>query len=123
MSVKLLVVEDDKNLNLMLQLILNRRKLNWEFRSARDGVEALEVLEKYPADLAMVDLEMPRMGGLELIRNIKARPEWARLKLAVLSSSDDQNLKEQVRAAGVTDIWMKPIFPEVLFSRITGVLG
>jgi sigma-B regulation protein RsbU (phosphoserine phosphatase) len=123
MAVKILIVEDDKNLNIMLPLILKKKKVNWEFRSAHDGVEALEVLQTYKPDLAMVDLEMPRMGGLELIRHIKADPTLSELKLAVLSASDDHELKDQVRAAGVQELWMKPIFPEILFSRITAMLG
>src|SRR5690348_13582479 len=70
MGTKLLIVEDDKNLNMMIQLILKNKKLDWEFRSARDGAEALEVLKEYKADLALIDLAMPRMSGVELIAQI-----------------------------------------------------
>lgn len=122
MAVKILFVEDDKNLNMMLRLILKNKKRDWEFRGAHDGLEALEVLETYKADLAVVDLEMPRMNGLELVLKIKEDPELSQCLLAVLSSSDDQSVKDQIKAAGVREIWMKPIFPEVLFSRIAAML-
>ncbi len=123
MGLKILFVEDDKNLNMMLRLILRNKKRDWEFRGAHDGVEALEILEGYKADLAVVDLEMPRMNGLELVQKIKADPKLAQCRLAVLSSSSDETIKDQVRAAGVHDIWMKPIFPDALFARIDAMLS
>ena len=123
MSVKILIVEDDKNLNLMLRLVLRNNKVDWEFRSAKDGVEALEVLESYPAHVALVDLEMPRMNGIELIQRLKSDPRWSGCRLAVLTSRTDPEARTLVKNAGVDEFWLKPIYPEVLFSRISAMLG
>ena len=122
MAVKILIVEDDRHLNMMLPLILKNKKVDWEFKNAHDGVEALEVLQTYDADLALCDLEMPRMNGLELIQRLKADPKLSRIKVAVLSSSDDENVRNQVRETGVSELWMKPIYPEILFSKISAML-
>ena len=123
MSVKILIVEDDKNLNLMLRLVLKNHKVDWEFKSARDGVEALEVLEHYAADVALVDLEMPRMNGIELIQRIKADPRRSAIRLAVLTSRTDGEARDDVEAAGVANFWLKPIYPEVLYANLKALLG
>src|SRR6185369_14080617 len=122
MSTKLLIVEDDKNLNVMIKLILKNKKLDWEFRSAHDGQEALEILKTYIADLALIDLALPKLNGAELIQKIKENPALTHCKVAVLTSSADESLKAKVRAAGVREMWMKPILPEVLFSNIAAML-
>jgi putative two-component system response regulator len=122
MSTKILIVEDDKNLNMMIQLILKNKKLDWEFRNARDGLEALEILKTYQADLALVDLALPQMDGAELIQRMKSNPALARCKIAVLTSVTDEGIKSKVRAAGVKELWMKPILPDVLFTNLAAML-
>jgi DNA-binding response OmpR family regulator len=122
MSTKILIVEDDKNINMMAQIILKNKKLDWELRGARDGVEALEILKTYKADLALVDLGLPKMDGAELVMNIRKDKELANCRVAVLTATKDESLKERVRAAGVREVWLKPIQADVLFSNIQAML-
>jgi len=120
---KILIVEDDKNINMMIQLILKNKKLDWEFRSGRDAEEALEVLKTFKADLVLVDLMLPKMDGAELIKKIKADTSLAHCRLAVLTATKDETLMARAKAAGVRDLWMKPILPDVLFTNIAALLG
>jgi CheY-like chemotaxis protein len=122
MSKKILIVEDDRNINMMAQLILKNKKMDWELRGARDGVEALEILKTYKADLVLVDLAMPKMDGAELVAQIKKDTELGHSKVAVLTATKDESLKERVRAAGVREVWMKPIQPDILFTNIQNML-
>jgi CheY-like chemotaxis protein len=122
MSKKLLIVEDDRNINIMIQLILKNKKLDWEFRSARDGVEALQILASYKADLALIDLELPKLNGVELIHKIQGDQTLSPCKLAVLTSTSNEAAKTAVRAARVP-LWMKPITAEGLFTNIAALLG
>lgn len=122
MSKKILIVEDDKNINMMIQLILKNKKLDWEFRSGRDAEEALEVLKTYKADLVLIDLMLPKMDGAELIKKIKGDPSLAQCRLAVLTATKDEALIARARAAGVRDLWMKPILPDLLFNNIAALL-
>jgi DNA-binding response OmpR family regulator len=123
MSTKILVVDDDKNQRKMIQLTLQNKNLDWEFRSAGDGLEALEVLETYKPDFVLVDLALPRMAGTELIRKMKAKPELSRCKIAVLSSISDEAVMAAVRASGVQELWMKPMLPGLLIAKITALLS
>ncbi|NIT35972.1 MAG: response regulator [candidate division Zixibacteria bacterium] len=60
----------------------------YEVAVATDGVEALQVLAKEPCDLAIVDLQMPRMDGFELTRRIRASAEYRDLPVVVVTSLD-----------------------------------
>jgi len=123
MSTKILVVEDDKNINMMIQLILRYKKLDWEFQSAHDGLEALEILRHYRADLALIDLAMPKLDGAALIERIKKDSELSSCKIAVLTSVADKSIEARVKAAGVLAFWRKPITADALFSNIRDLLG
>lgn len=123
MGTKILIVEDDKNINTMIQLILRNKKLDWEFRSAHNGIEALEILRHYKADLALIDLAMPKMDGISLIQRMRNIEELAACKIAILSSAVDSDVEATVRAAGVRAVWKKPITADALFSNIRELLG
>lgn len=122
MRPKILMVDDDTNHKKMVQLSLDSRNLDWEFRTAGDGLEALAVLETYRPDLALVDLALPRMAGTELIRKMKANPELAGCKIVVLSSIADESVTAAVRSYGVDDMWMKPMLPGVVLTKIKNLL-
>ncbi len=87
---------------------------------AKDGVEALEVLEKgieFPL-LILLDLKMPRMGGLEFLQRIRADKRWQRIPVVVLTSSKDEKDLIDAYKYNVAGYVIKPIefgdFVEVL---------
>lgn len=121
-SKKILVVEDDRNINMLIKIVLKHKKKDWELRGAHDGLEALEILGTYEADLVLIDLAMPKLNGVELIHKIKNNSALSRCKIAVLTATKDESLKASTRAAGIRDLWMKPITAELLFSNIDAML-
>jgi two-component system chemotaxis response regulator CheY len=119
--VKILIVDDSKAMRTLLRHFLH--ELQFESAQAEDGVQALEMLhEQGGFDLALVDWDMPRMNGLELVQAVRANARFNELKLMMVTA---QNSMERVCAAleaGATDFLMKPVTRESLEDKLR-VLG
>lgn len=85
---------------------------------AADGVEALECLSREPCPIVLCDIEMPRMGGLEFLREVRSRSEHANIKVVMLTASSRKNEIEQARAGGADGWLVKPMQPPTLLSMI-----
>jgi two-component system, response regulator len=119
---RILLVEDDpKDIELTLDA-LHEHNLANEVRIARDGVEALDYLyrrgqfsdlpEGYPA-VIMLDLKMPRMSGIETLRQIKQDKEMSTIPIVILTSSRESQDLETCYALGVNAYVVKPVkFPD-----------
>jgi CheY-like chemotaxis protein len=79
-------------------------------RTATDGQAALDIVRGGTAlpDLIVTDLSMPRMTGIELIRALKRDPATRAIPVAVVTSSDIVNDREDALAAGAQSFWAKP---------------
>jgi DNA-binding NarL/FixJ family response regulator len=86
---------------------------------ARDGVEAIELVEKAAVDVVIMDMVMPRMNGLEATREIKRR--WPNVKVLVLSMYDDDEYVQQVIQAGASGYVLKRVATEDLVRAIREV--
>ena len=85
---KILIVEDDKELSLLFQKVLE--KSGYQVKSASDGAQALEVLDKEYIDLIISDIMMPVMDGYELVSELRsARYQIPVLMITAKSSFDD----------------------------------
>ena len=123
MATKILLVEDDKNLNMMLKLILKNKKFDWELQTAHSGDEALQILQTFKPDVAVLDIMMPGMDGIELAKRIKKDPRLSGCKLAALSALSDPDTKKRATAAGIVEYWTKPIVPDVLVTNLQKLLS
>jgi CheY-like chemotaxis protein len=117
-ALRILAVDDEPDFLRVLEIIL-RESVPCELRAAHDGVEALEVLASWPADIVLVDLQMPRMGGRELLREIGLRhPDAAAVVLTAYG--DEEVAVEALRELGAADYLPKTsLSPE----RLAEVLG
>lgn len=88
---------------------------------ARDGLEAIELVEKADVDVVIMDMVMPRMNGLEATREIKRR--WPNVKVLVLSMYDDDEYIQQVIQAGASGYVLKRVAAEDLVRAIREVHG
>lgn len=123
MTKRILVVEDDNSLSMLLRLIMKLQQEEWELNSAANGVEALAQVEKFQPDLVLLDIMMPEMDGLEFARRVRADPRWADLKIVVLSALSDPATKRKAKDIGVLEYWVKPIMPDELQAGMTRILG
>lgn len=123
MGAKILLVEDDKNLNMMLKLILRNKNLDWELETAHNGTEALQILQNFRPDAAVLDIMMPGIDGIELASRIKKDPRLGKCRLAALSALSDPETKKRASAAGINDYWTKPIVPDALVANLQKLLA
>ncbi len=114
---RLLLVDDDSNLLVLLAEQL--RDDGYDVATARDGVEALRRLESGWPDLAIIDMMMPRLDGLSLAREIKARAD---LPIIVLSAIDAADSKAELLDEVAEDYVTKPYHYPELRARVNRVL-
>ncbi len=102
---RVLLVDDDDNFRAWMSLLM--RRLGLLVETAADGVLALEHLHMGAFDLLVSDLEMPRMDGMELIRQIRAAPELAHQYAVMLTSHEDLDSKVGALTTGYDDFLTK----------------
>jgi CheY-like chemotaxis protein len=120
---RILVVEDDNSLSVLLRLIMKVQQDDWEVASAATGVEALAQVEKFQPDLMLLDIMMPEMDGLEVARRLKGDERYKDQKVVILSALSDPETQRKAMEAGVLEYWTKPISPDELRDGMLRLLG
>lgn len=118
---RLLVVDDSLSARRALETALE--DAGYAVRSAVDGLAAVDAIEEELPDLVLLDLEMPRMNGLELASHLRADERTAALPLVLVTSRTTHKHHEQARAAGIDAIVTKPWDEEVLLELLEGLLA
>lgn len=113
MSSRILVVDDDRAL--LRTLRLNLRARQYDVDVAETGQAALATAAECPPDLAIVDLGLPDMDGLEVIAGLR---RWSGLPILVLSARGEQSAKVAALDAGSDDHVTKPFGMEELLARV-----
>jgi signal transduction histidine kinase/CheY-like chemotaxis protein/HPt (histidine-containing phosphotransfer) domain-containing protein len=124
-GVRVLSVDD----NVTNRLILHHQITAWGMQdgSASNGYDALEMLhaaveQGQPYQLAILDMNMPGMNGLELARAIKAHPSLAALRLIMLTSMGAYGSAKEAREAGIVAYLTKPVCQSQLFNCIVALM-
>ena len=119
---RILVVEDDVRNVFALTSLLEPKGAVVEI--ARNGREAIDALERSQStrgtaiDLVLMDIMMPEMDGYTAIREIRRRPDWARLPIIALTAKAMRDDRDECLAAGANDYIAKPLDVEKLLSLI-----
>ena len=120
---RILVVDDQEPVTRGLTTILSRRGL--VVTALNDPLRFWSVLEQTKPNLVLLDLEMPKVSGVELCRVIRSDRRWSELPVIFLTGHTDQASVHRVFAAGADDYVGKPFVPAELMvrieSRLTGV--
>ena len=118
---RIILVDDEPLLTDSLEIILNIQGGHEVVGKAQNGVAALEMLRTSCADLMLVDLNMPRMGGIELIRT--AHQEFPDLKMIVLTTFfDEKNISEAI-LGGATSYILKDSGKDAILNAVDRVLA
>ncbi len=117
-QLEVLVVDDSLSVRRVVTKVLENA--GWKPIQARDGVEALETLQKLSRapDAVLLDVEMPRMDGYELTSEIRAKDAYKNLPLIMLTSRAGQKHRDRAKELGVTDYLVKPFQEEALLGAI-----
>lgn len=118
----ILIVEDEQSLNEAYQMIL--RKAGYTVQVAFDGQEALEVAALEEPALILLDLRMPRMDGIEFLRNYNLQQEHPNVKVIVFSNYDMQKEIDQAYSLGADRYFMKALAsPQELLQVVENTLA
>lgn len=117
-SARVLVVEDDEAIADVLRRSL--RAEGHEVRSAGDGVEALRATEEFMPDLILLDLGLPRLDGIEVLKRVRA--ESADVPILVLTARTETENRVEGLDLGADDYLPKPFEREELLARIRALL-
>jgi len=120
-SIKVLIVDDFATMRRILKNILKQIGFK-NILEADDGTTALEVLEKQDVDLIISDWNMPKMTGLELLKNVRGSVKYKRTPfLMVTAEAQKQNVIEAVQA-GVSNYVVKPFTAEAISEKLEKIL-
>lgn len=115
------LVDDDRNILTSVSIALQAE--GYATRLYSDGESALKALSENPPDLAVCDIKMPRMDGLELLRRLRETPGGgATLPVIFLTSKDDEVDEALGLASGADDYIAKPFSQRLLIARIAAIL-
>jgi type II secretory ATPase GspE/PulE/Tfp pilus assembly ATPase PilB-like protein len=118
---QVLVVDDDADARLLVGAILGKH--GWEVTEAADGATALMILGKRrDLTLVVLDLGLPDIDGLHVLRALRASPETAHVPVMVLTGRTDRDTEHSVLELGADDYIRKPLDPPILLMRAKAVL-
>lgn len=115
---QIMVVEDDKNVRRLMETVLTR--YGYEPILARDGVEALEIMDRKHVDLIVLDVMMPRMDGYEFTNIL--RTGGCNIPILMVTARETQNDKKRGFIVGADDYMVKPVDEEEMVLRIAALL-
>jgi two-component system response regulator ChvI len=111
------LVDDDKNILASVTMLLEQE--GYHVRSYTDGASALSALTATPPDLAILDIKMPRMDGMEVLRRLRAVTE---IPVIFLTSKDEEIDELMGLNAGADDYIRKPFSQRLLLERVKALL-
>ena len=115
-QVKILIVEDSLSARRSLAQLVNDS--GYTVETATDGLEALNVMEKYRPDVVLSDMEMPRMNGLELAAHLRAKTEFSDIPVIMITSRHTDKHRQQALRSGVNYYLTKPYSETDVLDRI-----
>jgi CheY-like chemotaxis protein len=118
---RVLVVEDNEINQSLITVILNRMSLQVD--CAPDGLTGVELAAATHYDLVIMDVQMPRLDGIEATRRIRALTGGSsRAPIIALTADAEGTQRERCLAAGMTEVLAKPIVPPLLIATVTRLL-
>ena len=117
---KILVIEDHPEMRRFIAEVLSSE---YSVVTAADGLEGLSIVAAERPDLVVTDLMMPKLGGDELVRRMRANPELTQLPVLVLSARADDELRLKLLAELVQDYLVKPFSAGELRARVRNLVS
>ena len=120
MSKKILIVDDDQLVRKLLEYII--KKAGYQVSAAENGSAALKIVQKEKPDLIISDVEMPKLGGLELCQKLRENPDTKFIPIILITSNTQLQDKLCGFRSGADDYFMKPLHLKNLLARVQSLL-
>lgn len=122
-SIAILIVDDERGTVDMLKLILKIERPAWTVYGAECGQAALDLVAKHDIHLALVDIAMPEMSGIELCRRLREIPKLAQVPIVMFTGFDNPERRVRAREAGANDYWLKPFQAKQMALKMEQLMG
>jgi DNA-binding response OmpR family regulator len=121
MGEHILIVDDDPLLCNLLRMALGRA--GFQTAEMYSGDTALEYLQRQSVDLILLDVMMADINGFDVLRKLKANPQWKDIPVILLTARVDAISQRTGMDIGAVEYLTKPITPDLLIERIRAVLA
>jgi two-component system chemotaxis response regulator CheY len=118
---ELLVVDDSKVMRDMIVACL-RADASLKFTHAASGLEAIEQLSLRPFDLLVLDLNMPDIGGIEVVEFVRGQDRLRALPIIIVTTRGDETSRSKALAAGASRFMVKPFDPDVILAEVQDLI-
>ena len=118
---KVLLVDDEDSLRRVMKDLLERE--GYHVAEARDGVQALDQVDRVAPDIIVLDLNLPGLDGYGVLSHLRSRPMTAGIPVIVLTAKGDEDNEVRVFEAGADDFLTKPFRARALSARLDAVLA
>ena len=120
MAARILIAEDEPNIVTSLQFLLQKNE--YEVRVARDGEEALQLVESFMPDLVLLDVMMPVRNGFDVCRKIRENPALRRIRIVMLTARSRDAERDEGLALGADAYITKPFSTKELVAKVRQLL-
>jgi two-component system chemotaxis response regulator CheY len=123
MSLNVLIVDDSAAIRKILQRVLRQTDIQiGEILEAGDGKEALNVLASTQVGLVLSDINMPNMDGLQLLSELKAKAEWKKVPIIMITTEGSHNKVLEAVNLGAAGYVRKPFTAEQIKEKLVGLI-
>ena len=116
-----LLVEDEEQLRRVMKDLLQRE--GYIVAEARDGIQALDEVDRHAPDVIILDLNLPGLDGYGVLAQLRSRPATREIPVMVLTAKGDEDNEVRVFELGADDFVTKPFRARSLTARLEAVLG
>jgi two-component system chemotaxis response regulator CheY len=120
MNKTILIADDSESIRELVEMTL--RQAGYDVIKTIDGEHALQFMHGQQIHLVITDLNMPKIDGIQLIREIRKNEQYTALPVLLLTTESQASKKEEAKQAGATGWIVKPFVPEKLLSVVQKVI-
>jgi len=121
MTKKILVVDDEPDI---LKIVTFRlEKTGYEVKTASNGREAFDLMQKEKPDLLLLDLRLPVMSGYEVCKQMKSDENLKDVPIILLTASSSASIEQKTKEFKADDYMIKPFDPEQLLAKVKNMIG
>jgi DNA-binding response OmpR family regulator len=121
MAKKVLIADDEPNIVTSLEYLM--AKSGYDVEVARNGEEALALVESFMPDLVLLDVMMPRRSGYEVCRTMRERAEWRHIRIVMLSAKGREAEVNKGLSLGADAYVTKPFSNRELIAKVAALLA